>query len=188
MWKILLPEVQEVHLDFWFACACFSAFSMRETASKQSKWGMLIVFEVRRSPALVVLVLGFHMYVNGDTRCWSEGCIVCWDEHACIFILTSWRRCGIQSTNPVRVDLRPLALTSVSLLTHLYIWMSDNLRCPPPVSKCEFGATPPFKCRQREAEMWFSPMKKNEIKLFKWVFNYRDPGVNLIMNPLRLES
>lgn len=40
----------------------------------------------------------------------------------------------------------------------------------------------------RRQESDFHLLKKNELKLFKWVFNYKYPSVNLIMIPFRSES
>lgn len=140
MWKILLPEVKEVHLDFWFACACFNAFSMRERARE---WGMRIILQVWKSPAFVAVVSGFHAYIGGDARCWGEG----WrlrDEHACLSALLSSRRRRVQSSQPVWADLRPSAWTSMSLSTpkellSLSARMSDNLGQSVPLESVAIG-------------------------------------------------
>ena len=92
MWKFLLPEVKEVHLDFWFACACFNAFSMRERARE---WGMRIILQVWKPPSLGAVVSGFHAYIGGDAR-WWEG----WrlrDQHACLSVRLSSRRRGYRA-------------------------------------------------------------------------------------------
>lgn len=132
MWKLLLPEVKEVHLAFWFACACASDFSTRgeseqarnDDRSRGVKSSCFSRFCVWVSQVAETVTRG----VKGSDAIGVSS------MHAflCLFhpIGVAYR-----VINPVGVNLRALVLTGNSLSTrkqpdYLRTWGNLYSWCP----------------------------------------------------------